>query len=110
MASPEISADPSRDYSVYVMDPLEESYAHGATAKQPQPGVAVGMGLLRWRLGEPESEEPISATGRIRPDKQAGEAVEVVIALQEVRCATGVYLRLTRGRHGHSRTSSTCTR
>lgn len=84
--SPELVALRDRDYSVYVMDPLEDCYALASSSKMPTTGVAVGMGLMSWILAEAEDAvDAVTATGRIRRDTISGETVEVVIALQAVR-------------------------
>lgn len=87
-SSPELVQDNSRDFSVYVLDPLEsnsapapvhisDSSAHADNA----PGVAVGLGLMSWALRD---EEPVTAVGTLV--KAGGsESLEIVFALREVR-------------------------
>lgn len=74
-----------RDYSVYVLDPLE--------ARSPVPtlpgnsnnvphGVATGLGLVSVALDDPECD--VSVTGTISNDGIQEEKLEVIFALREV--------------------------
>lgn len=81
--SPELLQDPSRDFSLYVLDPLEAHPVPSTVAtNEPSPrGVAVALGLMSWALESAESAT-VHVTGTILP---GFTAVEVVFALREVR-------------------------
>lgn len=95
MSSPELIQDTSRDFSVYVLDPLESNSApapvqiSNSTAKPTDAqsggamcGVAVGFGLMSWALRS--QDDSIKAVGTVvRSGTQ--EFLEVVFALREVR-------------------------
>jgi hypothetical protein len=89
--------DSTRDFSVYVLDPLEAPFIPpSADAQQQRGGVAVGLGLMSWALLADENESVgVNGTlikqgqGLVQGGGQGGEqAVEVVFALREV----GFYL------------------
>jgi hypothetical protein len=95
-SSPELIQDPTRDYSLYVLDPLESNSApapvnisnmHGDTAGlskgvTEQPGVAVGLGLMSWALMSSDHDS-LRVTGTL--GKHTGqETLEVVFALRKV--------------------------
>ncbi|EJD48948.1 hypothetical protein AURDEDRAFT_183080 [Auricularia subglabra TFB-10046 SS5] len=101
-ASPHLLSDIERDYSVYVLDPLEEALTHlplpgsitgpQQTAQQqpqssPALGVAVGMGLMSWCLAEEQDDasEPTLVIGRLLKHPASGDMVEIVVTLQETR-------------------------
>ncbi|PFH46724.1 hypothetical protein AMATHDRAFT_7463 [Amanita thiersii Skay4041] len=98
-SSPELIQDNNRDYSVYVLDPLESNSApapmnisnsnannkpHRAHDKQPdQPcGVAVGLGLMSWALLTDDSEGMVVTGTQIRLNT-GQDALEVIFALRE---------------------------
>ncbi|KIK22763.1 hypothetical protein PISMIDRAFT_101974, partial [Pisolithus microcarpus 441] len=81
-SSPELLQDSSRDFSLYVLDPLEAQPAPSnvcASGSAPR-GVAVALGLMSWALESMESG-CIHVTGTILP---GSAALEVVFALREV--------------------------
>jgi hypothetical protein len=100
-SSPELIQDNNRDYSVYVLDPLESSSApapmnisnsSNVTAsvktqdkKQEQPcAVAVGLGLMSWALHADERDGAVVTGTQVRLGTGQG-ALEVIFALREVR-------------------------
>lgn len=100
LGSPELLLDNSRDFSIYVLDPLESqtmpapvdfSQSNGASTSVPQAaqprGVAVALGLMSWALTADESDG-VTVTGTITTLGTGLDAIEVVFALREVsaRC------------------------
>ena len=100
-SSPELIQDNNRDYSVYVLDPLESgtapapmniSNASNSSAstktqdrKPEQPcGVAVGLGLMSWALHADGNDGAIVTGTQVRLGTGQG-ALEVIFALREVR-------------------------
>ncbi|TFK44447.1 hypothetical protein BDQ12DRAFT_730508 [Crucibulum laeve] len=98
-SSPELVQDTTRDYSVYVLDPLESnaapaqvhiSYSNLTTSSAPsqdgvgaQPrGVAVGLGLMSWALQAKEIDS-IPVVGSVTKQATGLEALEVIFALRE---------------------------
>ncbi|KAG1871851.1 hypothetical protein DFJ58DRAFT_910835 [Suillus subalutaceus] len=94
-SSPELLLDDSRDFSIYVLDPLEsqtmpapvdfsQSNAASASVSQAaQPrGVAVALGLMSWALTADESDG-VTVTGTITTLGTGLDALEVVFALRE---------------------------
>jgi hypothetical protein len=81
--------DSTRDFSVYVLDPLEAPFippSADAQQQQQRGGVAVGLGLMSWALLADENES-VGVNGTLikQGQGQGGEqAVEVVFALREV--------------------------
>ena len=96
-SSPELVQDPTRDYSLYVLDPLESNSApapvnisntHGDAAGLSkgvieQPGVAVGLGLMSWALMSSDRDS-LYVTGTLGKQHTGQEALEVVFALRKV--------------------------
>ncbi|KAF8588859.1 hypothetical protein K439DRAFT_539749 [Ramaria rubella] len=112
-SSPELLCDPSRDYSVYVLDPLESPSVEVKCVNPGSPplptsttasdgillsssslgdGVFVGMGLMSWCLSDnhfaatetqDDYEDKGFVIGRMVKDKGAN-ALEVIISLREV--------------------------
>jgi hypothetical protein len=98
-SSPELVQDNCRDYSLYVLDPLESNSAPAPVRisnanKEPssskpslsleQPrGVAVGLGLMSWALHSDDSD-PVTVVGTIVKQGTSQEALEVIFALREV--------------------------
>ncbi|KAK0226299.1 hypothetical protein IW262DRAFT_1480435 [Armillaria fumosa] len=90
--SPELLQSDTRDFSVYVLDPLESESAPGpvnipsdaegskVTEEQVR-GVAVGLGLMSWALAA-EGEEAL-VNGTLTRNGSGQEALEVVFALRE---------------------------
>lgn len=96
-SSPEILQDLSRDFSVYILDPLEShsapapvnlssaqssSQATGGPEEQSR-GVAVGLGLMSWALLAEEADGT-TVTGTVITLPTGIEALEVIFALREV--------------------------
>lgn len=84
--SPELVQDSSRDFSVYVLDPLESlsSLPSSSSSQTQHPrGVAVGLGLMSWALRADDSD-CVSVTGTIMRMGNGDEALEVIFALREV--------------------------
>lgn len=98
-SSPELMQDRSRDFSVYVLDPLESNAAPvpmdisssnngrpvdstGNPAAQAR-GVAVGMGFMSLGLSA-EEQEPVTVVGTLSKTGAGQDALEVIIALREV--------------------------
>lgn len=101
-SSPELVQDFSRDFSVYVLDPLESNSAPapvhisnassssssqvsstgGPSAEQSR-GVAVGLGLMSWALLADETDGT-AVTGTLITLPTGKEALEVIFALREV--------------------------
>ncbi|KAK0454593.1 hypothetical protein EV421DRAFT_427538 [Armillaria borealis] len=90
--SPELLQSDTRDFSVYVLDPLESesapepvnipSEAEGSKMAEGQArGVAVGLGLMSWALAA-EGEEAL-VNGTLTRTGSGQEALEVVFALRE---------------------------
>ncbi|KXN87361.1 hypothetical protein AN958_08913 [Leucoagaricus sp. SymC.cos] len=99
-SSPEFMQDRSRDYSVYVLDPLESNAApapmdisnvtdgrskdttSNSTPEQGR-GVAVGMGLMSEALSV-EEKDSMRVYGTLGKTGTGQDAIEVIIALREV--------------------------
>ncbi|PBK74132.1 hypothetical protein ARMSODRAFT_1081109 [Armillaria solidipes] len=90
--SPELLQSDTRDFSIYVLDPLESesapgpvsipSEAEGSKMTEGQVrGVAVGLGLMSWALAA-EGEEAL-VNGTLTRTGSGQEALEVVFALRE---------------------------
>ncbi|KAJ3511742.1 hypothetical protein NLJ89_g3922 [Agrocybe chaxingu] len=95
-SSPELTmVDNTRDFSIYVLDPLESNSApppvcitnsSGDTALSAPPpdhprGVAVGLGLMSWALME--DEEAAVVVGTLVKQGTRQEALEVIFSLRE---------------------------
>ena len=98
-SSPELIQDQYREFSLYVLDPLESILAPApvrianankepsstkpsSSLEQPQ-GVAVGLGLMSWALSS-DDRDPITVVGTIVKQGTGQEALEVIFALREV--------------------------
>ncbi|KIK93030.1 hypothetical protein PAXRUDRAFT_829402 [Paxillus rubicundulus Ve08.2h10] len=88
-SSPELLHDPERDFSLYVLDPLEAQPVpshmppESQCTKSPH-GVAVALGLMSWAL-ESDASESVYVTGAIVPNLgPSSSALEVIFALREV--------------------------
>lgn len=98
-ASPELLQDPARDFSLYVLDPLEAqplptSLAHAPHNTSSPRGVAVALGLMSWALESNDSTD-VFVTGTVIHN--ASPALEVVFALREVcsfHCLVSLELRI----------------
>ena len=82
-----------RDYSVYVLDPLEArapvpSLPSGSRSSTH--GVATGLGLMSMAMNDPECD--ISVTGTISTDGIQEERLEVIFALREVCARANLFL------------------
>ena len=98
-SSPELIQDHSRDYSLYVLDPLEsnsapapvrisnanneQSSTKASSSLEHPRGVAVGLGLMSWALSSDDSD-PMTVVGTIVKQGTSQEALEVIFALREV--------------------------
>ncbi|KAJ3569592.1 hypothetical protein NP233_g4943 [Leucocoprinus birnbaumii] len=99
-SSPEVMQDRTKDFSVYVLDPLESNVppapldisnatgsrstdAAGVAAAERSSGVAVGMGLMSWALSQ-EEKEPITVVGTLGKTGTGQDAIEVIVALREL--------------------------
>ncbi|KAJ7594614.1 hypothetical protein C8J56DRAFT_1161202 [Mycena floridula] len=96
-SSPELVQDNSRDYSVYVFDPLESGYASAQTAASsssalPQStGVAVALGLMSWAL-QTDEKDSLPVTGTIITLGNGNESLEVFFSLRETAAMQKKYL------------------
>ncbi|KAG5645420.1 hypothetical protein DXG03_006244 [Asterophora parasitica] len=98
-SSPELLQDLSRDFSVYVLDPLESNSApapvnisshasssdasnHSTSSSGQSRGVAVGLGLMSWALLADEKESAV-VTGTLINLPTGHKALEVIFALRE---------------------------
>jgi len=97
-SSPELTQDISRDFSLYVLDPLESNSAPApvnissadsdpslnpsSSMEQPR-GVAVGLGLMSWALSADDSDA-ITVVGTLVKQSNGQEALEVIFSLREV--------------------------
>ena len=96
-SSPELVQDNCRDFSLYVLDPLESNSAPAPvrisnanrepskpslSLEQPR-GVAVGLGLMSWALYSDDTD-PVTVVGTIVKQGTSQEALEVIFALREV--------------------------
>ncbi|KAG6381882.1 hypothetical protein JVT61DRAFT_499 [Boletus reticuloceps] len=86
-SSPELLQDPARDFSLYVLDPLEAqplptSLSHPSNNTSSPRGVAVALGLMSWALESNDSMN-VFVTGTIIPN--ASPALEIVFALRETK-------------------------
>ncbi|KAL5534610.1 hypothetical protein ACEPAG_1073 [Sanghuangporus baumii] len=80
-SSPELSPDATKDFSFYILDPLEDLMSknrHGQSG-----GVAVGMGLLSNILS-PYVPDTTTVTGTLVDCGQNEDALEVVVSLRQV--------------------------
>jgi hypothetical protein len=93
-SSPELVPTGPRDFSVYVLDPLESNAAPapiditnsaGSSIAQTR-GVAVGMGSMSLGLST-EEQEPVTVVGTLSKTGAGQDALEVIIALREVNAA-----------------------
>lgn len=97
-SSPELVQDIARDFSVYVLDPLESNSAPApvnisnntpgcstpsTTSTEPSTGVAVGLGLMSWAMAAGESGG-VTVAGTLVKQGTGREALEVIFALREV--------------------------
>ncbi|KAF8629859.1 hypothetical protein AX15_003220 [Amanita polypyramis BW_CC] len=98
-SSPELIQDNNRDYSVYVLDPLESNSApapmsisnssarntsmkaHEKKSEQPY-GVAVGLGLMSWALHADENDTALVTGTQVRLNT-GQDALEIIFALRE---------------------------
>jgi hypothetical protein len=117
-SSPELVQDANRDFSVYVLDPLESNSAPApvhisnttfncgssvSTSAESSNAVAVGLGLMSWALVAGESDG-VTVTGTLVKQGTGQEALEVIFALREVRVLLSCLLIDT---EGHNRTMAT---
>jgi len=90
--SPELVHDSTRDFSVYILDPLESlasstpNPSSSSLSQQQHPrGVAVGLGLMSWALLADEESAAVHVTGTVMTLANGEGALEVIFALKEVR-------------------------
>ncbi|KAF8971059.1 hypothetical protein BDZ97DRAFT_1651757 [Flammula alnicola] len=96
-SSPELTHDNTRDFSLYVLDPLEsnsapapvhisnvngESSSSKSSTKSAEQSVAVGLGLMSWALNADDSDA-MAVVGTLVKQSNGQEAVEVIFALRE---------------------------
>jgi len=100
-SSPDLTQDSLRDFSLYVLDPLESNSApapvhisnagptpsanNPPSSKEQPRGVAVGLGLMSWALSADDSDE-MTVVGTLVKQSNGQEALEVIFALREVLC------------------------
>lgn len=99
-SSPELIQDRARDFSVYLLDPLETECPPAQTNRLPQAPtpdsplearVAVGLGLMSWELKSDETEvKPV--TGTLKVSGTGQEVLEIIFSLREVRALFTVTL------------------
>ncbi|KAL1746192.1 hypothetical protein HDZ31DRAFT_34776 [Schizophyllum fasciatum] len=80
-SSPELVQDRSRDFSVYLLDPLESNFAASNSRAGIDRGVAVGLGLLS--TVDEIADTPVTGTLVRLPTGQ--EAVEIILSFTETR-------------------------
>ena len=94
-SSPELIQDRTRDFSVYLLDPLETDCApaqvkishtpsQSSISEAPEARVAVGLGLMSWGLMADESDA-MSVTGTLKVSGTGQEMLELIFSLREVR-------------------------
>ncbi|KDR75267.1 hypothetical protein GALMADRAFT_542740 [Galerina marginata CBS 339.88] len=98
-SSPELTYDSNRDFSIYVLDPLESNSApapvqisntdgsssssnNGVPGTEQPRGVAVGLGLMSWALAADDSDA-MTVVGTLVKQTNGQEALEVIFALRE---------------------------
>ncbi|PPQ89719.1 hypothetical protein CVT25_014120 [Psilocybe cyanescens] len=99
-SSPELTQDSNRDFSLYVLDPLESNSApapvkisntnsdssytanNSSNAEQPR-GVAVGLGFMSWALTA-DDVDATTVVGTLVKQANGQQALEVIFALREV--------------------------
>ncbi|KAJ6593601.1 hypothetical protein B0H19DRAFT_27157 [Mycena capillaripes] len=89
-SSPEIIQDPSRDFSVYLLDPLETDCAPAqanmssqlSASEAPEARVAVGLGLMSWALMTDETDA-MPVTGTLKVAGAGTEMLEIIFSLRE---------------------------
>ncbi|KAJ6497784.1 hypothetical protein C8R45DRAFT_984241 [Mycena sanguinolenta] len=87
-SSPEILQDITRDFSIYLLDPLEIDCAPAQVNLSSKPSVpdalesrvAVGLGLMSWAL---MTEEAIPVTGTVKLSGTGQESLEVIFSLRQ---------------------------
>jgi hypothetical protein len=98
-SSPELTHDTTRDFSLYVLDPLESSSApapvqinnsnkdkcqlKNVEASAEPRGVAVGLGLMSWALATDDNDSA-QVVGTLVKQPNGQDALEVIFALREV--------------------------
>ena len=90
--SSRLHQDSTRDFSVYVLDPLE-SLSDLDTISSTQyhvRGIAVGLGLMSWAMLADKDKE-VKVTSMLITMVNGEEALEVIFALREVRVSCYSY-------------------
>jgi hypothetical protein len=99
VSSPELCQDSSRDFSIYVLDPLESRAAPVPTpslsgsptsgnSKTMTSGVAVGLGLMSWAFLADE-QDSVMVTGTLTKTSTGEDALEIIFSLIEVTESIG---------------------
>jgi hypothetical protein len=83
--SSQLHLNSTRDFSVYVLDPLESLSDLNTTSSTQSHvrGVAVGLSLVSWALLADKDKE-VKVTGTLITMANGEEALEVILALREV--------------------------
>lgn len=91
--SPELIQNSMRDFSVYVLDPLESMSPSGSSTSAPNDprGVAIGLGLMSWALLADE-DDPVEVTGTVIKQGNGMGALEVIFSLKEVSVSFGTFV------------------
>jgi hypothetical protein len=86
--SPDLAYDRTRDWSIYWLDPFEQSAITNPPASDVASkfsGVMTGMGLASHAMAEDDRiMNPVSVTGQIIED-QGDEALEIILQMKAVR-------------------------
>ncbi|KAF7315226.1 hypothetical protein MIND_00037000 [Mycena indigotica] len=87
-SSPELIQDRTRDFSVYLLDPLEAdcvptqpSSFQSNTNPPADPTVAVGLGLMSWALAADEHDS-VPVTGTLKANAGGREMLELIFSLR----------------------------
>ena len=85
LSNPELRPDYTKDYSLYVLDPLEDIRSNPSMGQKTDSsgGVAVGMGLMSEVLS-PDADDSILVTGTLVSSGKDEYALEVVFSLRQV--------------------------
>lgn len=89
--SPDLAYDRSRDWSIYCLDPLEQSSSGRPSSDDSVAskfsGVMTGMGLVSHALQEDDRTfNPVSVTGKVIQD-QGRQALEVILQMKATMSA-----------------------
>ncbi|KAJ7690693.1 hypothetical protein B0H17DRAFT_1064495 [Mycena rosella] len=92
-SSPEIIQDRTRDFTVYLLDPLEtdcapaqvnisHSLSKPSVPEVPEARVAVALGLMSWGLSTDETDT-MSVAGTLKASAMGQEMLEIIFSLRE---------------------------